>query len=290
MGHRVLAVAAAALAGALCAWGADPGACNRECLKGFVDSYLDAMAKHDASKVPAAATVRFTENGKVLKLGDGLWKTAGATTYRLYAMDPSHGDAAVQAVVQESSGPAIVLVRLKVEQQKIREAETIVCRKGEEGFFAPEKLTAAPSIFAQAVPQSERSSREQLKGIADGYFTAIQTGGSKEYKPAPLAPDANRFENGVQTTNVPVLGSPARSASEQLDKGIFAGLTVDHRRYVVADPENGVVLALVLMHAKINGEARGILIGEMFKVSGGKIRRIQVVLFDTKNDGPTGWN
>jgi hypothetical protein len=286
-------VFAAALAGSVFAPSADqvtPAACNRECLKGFIDSYLDAMAQHNASKLPAAAAVKFTENGKVLQLGEGFWKTAGPSTYRLYALDPSHGDAAVQAVVKENGEAVIFLVRLKVDRQKIQEAETIVCRKGQAGFFSPEKLTAAPPIFAQAVPESARATHEQLIAAADAYFTAVQSEGSKDYQPAPLAAEANRFENGLQTTNVPVMGQLAMSASEQLDKGVFPGLTIDHRRFPVADATNGVVLGLVLMHAQMNGQNLGILIGEIFKVSGAKIRRIQAVMVNTANDGPTGWN
>src|ERR1700691_6619232 len=100
MSYRILAVFVIAMA----ARGADKSGakgCDRACLQGFVDSYLDAMAKHDPSKLPVAATVKFTENGKVLKLGEGFWKTAGASSYRLYALDPRHGDAAAQAVVAE---------------------------------------------------------------------------------------------------------------------------------------------------------------------------------------------
>ena len=44
--------------------------CDRACLQGVVDSYLDAMAKHDPSNLPVAPSVRFTENGKELKLGE----------------------------------------------------------------------------------------------------------------------------------------------------------------------------------------------------------------------------
>ena len=289
MQERFLAMLAIAIAGAVSTTAA-PANCDRKCLQGFVDSYLDAMARHDASQLPAAATAKFTENGKVLKLGDGFWKTAGPATYRLYAIDPSHGDAAAQAVVKENGEPVIFLVRLKVLRHKIQEAETLVCRKGEAGFFAPEKLTAAPAIFAQPVPESERSTREQLISIADAYFSAVQNEGTKNYRAAPLAAEVNRYENGEQTTNVPVLGQPAMSASEQLDKGAFRGLTIDHRRFAVADLENGVVMGLVLMHANVNGKATGILIAEMFKVSGAKIRRIQAVMVNTSSDGPTGWN
>jgi hypothetical protein len=141
--------------------------CDRACLHGFVDSYLDAMAKHDPSKLPVSETVKFTE------------------------------------------------------------AETLVCRKGEAGFFAPKKLTTAPAIFGAPLKESEKSTRSQLIDDASAYFTAVQSEGTKHYKSAPLGPEMNRFENGVETTNVPVLGSPAMSGAEQLDKGIFKGLVVD---------------------------------------------------------------
>ncbi len=80
------------------------------------------LAKHDPSKLPVADSVKFTENGKAMKLGEGFWKTAGASTYRLYALDPSHGDAAAQAVVAEGGEPTIFLVRLTVANKKITEA------------------------------------------------------------------------------------------------------------------------------------------------------------------------
>ena len=37
--------------------------CDRECLNGFVDQYLDAMVKHDPKLVPLTKNVKFTENG-----------------------------------------------------------------------------------------------------------------------------------------------------------------------------------------------------------------------------------
>src|SRR5271166_4356999 len=131
--------------------------CDRACLQASVDSYLDAMAKHDPSKIAVTDSVKFTENGKALKLGEGFWKTAGASTYRLYALDPQSGDAAAQAVVAENGALDIFFVRLKLKNRKIAEAETLVCRKGEAGFFAPEKMTTAPAIFSEPLKESEKS-------------------------------------------------------------------------------------------------------------------------------------
>jgi hypothetical protein len=276
----IVAITAAALPAATC---------DRACLQGIIDSYLDALAKHDPSKLPVAASVKFTENGKELKLGEGFWKTAGASTYRLYAIDPQAGDAAAQAVVAENGELDTFFVRLKVKAGKISEAETLVCRKGQAGFFAPEKMTAAPALYGEPVKDSERSVRSQLIDDASAYFTAVQTEGTKDYQSAPLSPAMNRFENGVQTTNVPVLGSPAMSGAEQLDKGIFKGLVIDHRRFPVVDEEHGIVVGLVLMHANMNGRMGGILISEMFKIAGKQIQQVQAVMVNVPNDSTTGW-
>ena len=150
-------------------------------------------------------------------------------------------------------------------------------------------MTTAPSIYSEPVPEAQQSVRSQLIDDASAYFTAVQTEGSKDYKSAPLAPKMNRFENGVQTTNVPVLGSPAMSGAEQLDKGIFKGLVIDHRRFPVVDSEHGVVVGLILMHANMNGQMGGILISEMFKVAGGKIQQVQAVMVNVPNNSDTGW-
>jgi predicted exporter len=51
------------------------GRCDRACLEQLLDRYVDALVARDPSRVPAAHTVTFTENGQRLELGDGLWHT-----------------------------------------------------------------------------------------------------------------------------------------------------------------------------------------------------------------------
>jgi len=286
--RRTLLIVAITAAGMQAADKSSSG-CDRACLQGFVDSYLASMAKHDPSKLPVAANAKFTENGREMKLGEGFWKTAGASTYRLYALDPEAGDAAAQAVVAENGDLDTFLVRLKIKNNKITEAETLVCRKGQAGFFAPEKMTTAPALYSELLPESQKTARAQLIKQASAYFTAVQSEGTKDYRAAPLAPDMNRFENGVQTTNVPVMGNPAMSGAQQLDKGIFKGLVIDHRRFPVVDTERGVVLGMMLMHAKQNGQMGGILISEMFKIAGNMIEQVQAVMVNVPNDSDTGW-
>ena len=55
--------------------GATP-ACDKACLQGFVEQYLDAWVARDPKKLPLAANVKYTENGQRLELGDGSWNVA----------------------------------------------------------------------------------------------------------------------------------------------------------------------------------------------------------------------
>jgi len=65
------------LAGALSAQNASgkSGACDRACLEGFVDQYLDAVTAHDPKLVPLAKNVKLTDNGQKLVIPDGLWNS-----------------------------------------------------------------------------------------------------------------------------------------------------------------------------------------------------------------------
>ena len=64
-------------------------ACDSECLKGYVDRYLDAMQAHDPSPKLFAKNVKFTENGVRLPFGnEGLWyDMAGRGAYKFYIPD-----------------------------------------------------------------------------------------------------------------------------------------------------------------------------------------------------------
>ena len=74
-------LAAAMSAGARAQGGS--AACDRACLEGFVDKYLDAVIAHDPKLLPLTRGAKFTENGVRLEIGDSHWKTVtGKGTYR----------------------------------------------------------------------------------------------------------------------------------------------------------------------------------------------------------------
>ena len=106
--------------------------CDRDCLRGFITQYLDALVAHNPSALPLDAKVRFTEDSVEMHLGDGLWKDASRVrAYRQDVLDVRQGVAASQVIVEEAGSPALLVLRLKVANKKITEIETMVTTNSE---------------------------------------------------------------------------------------------------------------------------------------------------------------
>src|SRR5579862_2451657 len=194
--------------------------CDRACLDGLVDQYLNAVVAHDPSKLPLAKNVKFTEDGVQLKPGDGLWATAtGLGDYRLKFAEPEAGGAGAYAVVQENGIPAILWLRLKVVKREITEIETLVARKQTTSLLNTNNLTTPPQIFLETIPVADRPSREEMVSIVNKYFDGIEQGNGDI---VPFDKDCVRIENGVQTCpSGPSSRLGAMSCGEQLSTKIF---------------------------------------------------------------------
>ena len=97
--------------------------CDRECLRGTMTTFLYALLKHDASKVPVAEAVRVTEDGvekPLAKLGllNSVTRLRG---YRQDILDERAGMAGADVVVEEVGAPVMLVVRLKVVDGKVTE-------------------------------------------------------------------------------------------------------------------------------------------------------------------------
>ncbi|HEY8519870.1 MAG TPA: hypothetical protein VIN61_07315 [Gammaproteobacteria bacterium] len=267
--------------------------CDSACLKAFIDGYFDALTRRDPSKLPLGDEVKYTENGRVIELGEGFWKTAGAPhSYRDYLLDPESGGAASLTAFREYDGIAQMFLRLKVEHRRITEIETLVVRVGDQRWFAPENLERMSDVFAQTVPPAQRHTREELIATANAYFTAVHTEGTPEFVQAPFGPGVKRFENGLQTTNVtenPVLERHRLSPEVQLEQALYKGTRVMDRRFPVADVEHGSVLGLATFRRE-GPDTPTLLLAEIFKVTDGKIREIRAVMLNLPNGAGTGWS
>lgn len=104
-----------------------PAACDRACLEDFVNQYLDALVAHNPFGLPLAARVKFSENDQLLDLGDGLWSvTTGLGTYKLYISDVQGQQVAFLGTVRANDRPTTLALRLKIENRRISEIETLV--------------------------------------------------------------------------------------------------------------------------------------------------------------------
>jgi hypothetical protein len=271
--------------------------CDRECLKGVADLYFKALEQHNPSLLPLAPNAKYTETGAPAKLGDGLWRTAGAPSYRLEIYDPETGGIGLDAVVPDAGVPTIVATRLKVENHAVTEIESILVHKGDKAVFsAPDKLAEPSTHFMRKIPAAEQNSRLELMAAADAYFRAFQTEGTPDYIRAPLLPDTLRVENGVQATNVVTPNHGAITAGEQFDRAIFKGTRIYDRRYPVVDTEIGVVMALVRFHSSERQPPPGSIaalgdaeVCEIFAIEQGKIVEIQATWIQPPQQLTTPW-
>ena len=300
-------------------------ACDRACLEGFVDQYLDAVAAHDPKRAPLAKNIKFTENGQKLVIPDGLWNSmVGKGTYRLFVDDPEAESVAFIGTIQEEGRtpdapiPGVIALRLKLENRQITEAETFVVRNPQTAERL-EKLGKPNPLFAEPIPASERMSRADLIKTANMYFSGMQQNDGKGVY--PFADDCNRLENGMQTTNAPLKEGQTKpdpatatnysaswSCKEQFQSGLLHFVTrIRDRRYVAVDQERGLVFSFAFFdHAAgktrhfetPNGRAVTAgptqpwtwEIAEMFKLENGKIRRIEAVLDRSPYGMTSGWS
>lgn len=119
-------------------WGSSSASaqCTREGLKGFIEKYFAALEAHNASSLPLASTMKFTENGKELAVGKGFWETGGKPLLKRSLIDTQKCGTHTQAVMEENGRPILYGFRLKIDNEKITEIESIIAREKEFAFNA----------------------------------------------------------------------------------------------------------------------------------------------------------
>ena len=307
------------------AFAATPATCNRACLEGFVEHYLDAVTENRPDKVALAPGVRFTEDGQQLVIGDGLWNTMRAKgPYRLFVTDVPAGQVAVLATIEEDNREpgkgtgALLALRLKVKNMQITEIEQMVVRN-EKPAETINAMGKPNPVYLATVPESERMSRADLIATSNKYFTGMQQNDGKgDY---PFADDCNRLENGGQSTNAPTPAGQTRpdpktsltysgqwSCMEQFKSGLLHFVNrIRDRRFVAVDQERGIVFAFGFFDHS-GGATRTFRtpdgrtvtsgpvqpwtweIAELFKVEKGQIHKIEAFLQRSPYGMNSGWS
>jgi hypothetical protein len=252
--------------------------CDRACLEGFVEKYLDAAIAHDPKLLPIAPNYKFTENGQRLVLPDAHWKIMTAKgKYRLFVTDTDAGQVACFATIREEGNSpegtgAVIALRLKVVNRQITEIESIVVRPQismgprsaaktapafPSAFDNLEKMGVPHHLYTEAIPPNERMSRKDLIRVANMYFSGLEKNDGKgEY---PFTDDCERLEGGMQTTNAPLRPGQTRpdpkkesvysvnwGCKEQFQSGLAHFVwRIRDRRFVAVDQERGLVFSFV---------------------------------------------
>lgn len=285
--------------------------CDRACLQGFVDSYIDAMISREVSDELFARNTRFTENGIEFPLGaEGGWDLViGRGDYSFYVPDTEAQVVAFLGTLRESgrNGDRLVgfSLRLKIREGKISEVEQLVSRPatnlfgGSDGAGSPfgntgdsvNAMGAPHAIFGETVPESQRASREEYIKTANYYFSGLQDNDGNGYY--PFTDDCMRFENGADVlANVldPDTGERGRMSCKRQFEVALKGVVdrVRDRRFVAVDREKGIVFAFAFFdHVEINWTWQ---LAELFKIENGQIRRIEAIFHQAPYGIPSGWS
>ena len=299
-------------------------ACDRACLIKLADNYLDVVAARDPASIPLSDEIGFVENVEALRPGEGLWASAAgtATSFRLYVPDPEQNAVGIMTVIdrQTENGivPALLAVRLRVEEGKITEAEHLVAEVPDEAD--PARLVKPRASLTAVVPENERMSRAALAAIAGSYYEAlVQSDGSL----APFGADCEREENGLITAgpglppasfaSVDVNGrsppSVARDCAGQMSSRRFAYIdSIDNRRIFAVDPVQGLAMGLSHFRQSMRRGPQRMVAADgsevmweerrdpydlpaahIFKITGGEIHEVEAIGIFVPYGSPTGW-
>jgi len=294
--------------GAVVASAAD---CDRACLKSMMTAYLNALAAQDPSKAPLAPNVRFTEDSKDLKVGDGFWKTATKVgDYRQDYLDVNEQVVASHVVMEESGKRTLFTARLKVAGGKITEIETLVTHAGERTATSTAPLVSRPDMGIEP-SAAQKNKRDEIIRIADFYPRGLTVGGFDKVD-TPFAKDAFRIENGfVMAGEGCGRGNPSgRPATTQANgpgtvgakapQDVAGCLNIKTQKIIehpdltksvaAVDEEQGI--ALIWMNfgdTGTYGAGNALVTFEAFKVFGGQLHAVQAFLKIVPKDTKRGW-
>jgi len=248
--------------------------CDPVCLKDLITKYVDAMVSHKPDSLPLAQNVRFSEDSRDLKLGEGFWKEATRTgSFRQDYLDLRKQIAASHVEVYAGEQQVLYSVVLHTRDQKITGIETLVSRIAANGKFKPDSLGKPLPVMSAPVPVGQRLSREDMIKTALHYTEGLRIGSFTDSK-TPFSQEAYRVENG---TFIAGNGGPRENAP-----GLYTQKVMLHPDVVpsvtAVDEAAGVVL-LWMNFGDTNsyGPGMALITFEAFKVFGAAVHEIHAV-------------
>jgi len=255
-------------------------ACDRECLRGTLTTFLYALVKHDTSKLPLAANVRVTEDGVEKPLDRvGLVRTVTRLRgYRQDILDERGGMAGTSVVVEEVGAPVLLVVRLKVVDDRIAEIETVATRSRADGLIFNIDGLSVPSEGMSYAPRPEQlSSREDAIEAAMHYPQGLNAATTFADVNAPFAANAYRYENGQIMAGPDCTFAPGCQNIATQSLAIFNRLGDVETRVIGVDERLGIVWLRMAWGVRESGGEQ-LTVWESFKVYDGKIHAVEAFM------------
>ena len=264
---------------------AEAAECDRECLRGMITTYVEAIVAHTPQSLPLAQNVRFTEDSRELKLGDGAWKTVTrAGSFRQDYLDVRRGIAASHVELYEEAGQLQYSVVLRIVDQKITGVETLLNRIAPTSKFQPDSLGKPLRKMNDPVPRDKRMPRADLIRVALTYPEGLRIGNFADV--TPFAKDAYRVENGVFIAGE---GCPRATCT-----GLYTQRVILHSNVIASvaavDEEAGIVLLWMNFgYTNSYGPNNALVTFEAFKIWGGEIQVVNAFFRIMPLETPRFW-
>ncbi len=287
--------------------------CDAVCLIELADRTMTAMANQKHHELPWAPRVRFTENSVRQNINEGIWGSIRAkSATALKVADPQTQSVVWYGTISDHDAPAWFAMRLRAEGRRIADIEVFAARERNPGPFTSPKQFVVPASLLETLPIAERSSRERMIALAEGYASTVQQNDGQIY--TQLKPQCERRENGVLVSDgevsstglVAAAGQWARGCDAQLKLGLYRPVErVRNRRVLAVDEARGLVamasFADIGLAARRYPLANGRIVEsadfhpstreqlEVFRIRAGRIESIDAVSVNQPYGMPVAW-
>jgi hypothetical protein len=294
-----------------------PASCDRECLRGMITAYLHALVKHDISKLPFADKVRITEDSveKALKC-EGANRPSNPTAtspanspppcrgmdlvrsvtklrgYRQDFLDEREGIAGSDVMVEESGAPILLVIRMKIQNERITELETVATRSRADGaIFALDGLDTTTEVMNYAPRKDQLNTREEMIRIALLYPAGLEAGSFVKVD-APFTPVAFRLENGAMMAGPDCKRNEGcrNIKTQPLGNGTRGKVET---RVAAVDERMGIVWLRMAWGGdrppRDGGQPTQLAVWESFKIYEGKIHAVEAFMKSIPVGLGSGW-
>lgn len=236
--------------------------CTRTVLQTAVDNYLAAQEAGDSGKMRLAPKVKYLENMTEIKKEQGLWNNPLPVAFHRSILDVDSCRTFTEVIITGETTPYVLGTRLRVEDGRISEIDSIITKKGDWLFNADSYLKYSQAEDWRELTQSERVDRQTLINAGNAYFDHF----SDKTVQIPFGKPCARLEGGAYTTRN--FDDPNASCDIGFPED---KLPIVNRSYVV-DVDMGTVNIFCLF-----GNPPGAPDSHTFRLVNGKIRYVHTL-------------